>query len=144
VLKKPVSARPGIQRNPVHASITSSQISTLVETFYDEIRLDARLGPIFETHVSDWEAHLKRMKGFWRSVLLHTGEYKGKPVPTHVAILEIESEDFHVWLKIFRAITRRCFNPEAVPLVIEKAERIAKSLWLAKFATPFTNTPENF
>lgn len=143
MIKRPLPVRPGIKRNPVHKSITSLQISEFVDTFYIEVRKDDRLGPIFEAHISDWDRHLALMKGFWRSVLLRTGEYKGKPVPAHLSIQEIKTDDFHLWLELFRRIAKQSFRAEGVPLVIQKAEQIAKSLWLAKFATPFTNTPEN-
>ena len=143
MLKRPLPVRPGIKRNPVHKSNIPLQISDLVDTFYLEVRRDDRLGPIFEAHISDWDRHLTLMKGLRVTSTASELEYNGKPVPAHLSIHEIKSNDFHLWLKLFRRIAKRSFCAEAVPLVIQKAELIAKSLWLAKFAPPFTNTPEN-
>jgi hemoglobin len=47
--------------------IDADYISALVERFYGKIREDALLGPIFAERISDWDLHLGRMKGFWRS-----------------------------------------------------------------------------
>lgn len=132
---------PAINRHPVHASITKEQISDLVDDFYEIIRADARLGPIFNERLQGrWPEHLDKMKLFWASILLRTGEYKGKPVPAHVKLKEVESEDFKIWLSLFRQTANDTFETEAAALVIEAAERIAQSLWLAMFATP-TDAP---
>ena len=121
-----------IERQPAHPSITAEQISNLVDRFYGRVRADSRLAPIFEQRVNGkWPAHLAKMKQFWSSVLLRTGEYKGKPVPVHARLTEVQTEDFVIWLDLFRATVAETFEPEAQPIVIEAAERIASSLWLA-------------
>ena len=85
--EKELRVAPHLRRLPAHPSITPGQISDLVERFYGRVRNDERLGPIFEARVQgEWGPHLAKMKGFWRSVLLKTGEYKGRPVPVHVRI----------------------------------------------------------
>ena len=40
---------------------TEEEIVDLVYGFYDRVRVDAVLGPIFETHVKDWDAHMPKM-----------------------------------------------------------------------------------
>ena len=123
---------PHSRRQPAHLSITPRQIEDLVDRFYGRVRDDARLGPIFERRVQgDWGTHLDKMKGFWRSVLLKTGEYKGRPVPVHVQVGGIENEHYVRWLELFRQTVAEVFEPAAQPVVIEAAERIAQSLWLA-------------
>ncbi|MEI2386393.1 group III truncated hemoglobin [Breoghania sp. JC706] len=134
--------RPAVSRTPAHPSITRAQISALVDTFYGRIQADERLGPVFAGRIADWGPHLAKMKHFWASVLLKTGEYKGKPVPTHFVMKEVEAEDFGIWLTHFRAVAREIFEPEAAPIVINHAERIATSLWMAMFATPFDKAPD--
>jgi truncated hemoglobin YjbI len=47
----------------------------LVQRFYDRVRVDEVLGPIFATRIKDWEPHLERMWAFWSSVALMTGRY---------------------------------------------------------------------
>ena len=121
-----------VRREPVHPSITREQISRLVDGFYGKIRSDSRLGPIFEARVQgNWSPHLAKMKLFWASVLLRTGEYNGRPVPVHARLSEVETDDFRLWLRLFRETVAEIFMHEAQPIVITTAERIAASLWLA-------------
>lgn len=129
-------------RMPAHDTITPEQVSHLVDSFYERVRSDEQLAPLFLTHMSlDWPEHLGRMKSFWRSVLLKTGEYKGKPVPAHTKMQNVETEDFAHWLDLFGLTVREVFAPAAQPIVIEAAERIATSLWLAMKADPFSKPP---
>lgn len=139
---RPSVARPSVERQSVHPSITEDQISNLVDRFYEKVALNERLGPIFQHHVhGDWDVHLAKMKTFWRSVLLRTGEYKGKPVPVHQRLEGIETQDFEEWLNLFYSTTQSTFGEEAALLVNEAARRIATSLWLARSNDPFVSPP---
>lgn len=130
--KSELPVRAATPRTPVHPSITAEQISDLVDQFYERARGDARLGPLFEAHVHDnWGPHLDKMKGFWRSVLLRTGEYNGRPVPAHVNIGAIDEADFRLWLGLFGETVDEVFEPGARALVVDAARRIASSLWIA-------------
>jgi len=131
-----------VRRFSAHDSITAEQVSLLVDRFYDRVRSDEQLAPLFQQHMSlDWSQHLPRMKAFWRSVLLKTGEYKGKPVPAHTKMLNVDTADFERWLDLFGITVQEVFTPEAQPIVIEAAQRIASSLWLAMKADPFSKPP---
>jgi len=61
-------------------------IATFVEAFYQRIRGDGLLGPIFKERIDDWDWHLDRMKRFWRSILHNSGEFSGNPMAKHLAI----------------------------------------------------------
>lgn len=129
-------------RCPAHPTITTDQISSLVEKFYMAIGDDPRLGPIFTSrNHHHWQPHLDKMKQFWRSVLLKTGEYKGQPVPVHMQIEELESGDFSRWIGLFEKVSADCFDPAAVEIVNEYARRIARSLWLSRFGTAVNQPP---
>ncbi len=133
-----IEGRPVVIRESVHPSISTVQISDLVEQFYDRVANDPRLAPIFAKHMSqDWDTHLEKMKAFWRSVLLRTGEYKGKPVPAHLKIDGIEVTDFQLWLRLFVETANEIFAPEVAGLVESAALRIATSLWLSRARDPF-------
>lgn len=130
--EKPIPVRGAVARHPAHASITPELISDLVDQFYDRARLDPRIGPIFEAQVrGDWGPHLDKMKGFWRSVLLKTAEYDGRPVPAHVKIGNLNADDFKTWLGLFEQTVDEIFEPGARPIVMDAARRIAASLWIA-------------
>ncbi len=137
-----LSIRPAQARKPLHEDFTPETISLLVDEFYGEVRKDARLGPIFDARLSGkWGPHLIKMKQFWSSVLLKSGTYKGRPVPAHMGLKEVESDDFQRWLGLFRPVAQRLFSPEAAKIVIAAAERIAQSLWLVMFGDPFNRPP---
>src|SRR3546814_17442328 len=65
---------------------SEEEITTLVHGFYDRVRADGQLGPIFNTHVQDWDTHLAKMVQFWSSLLRGTGSYHGTPMPIHAAL----------------------------------------------------------
>jgi len=126
----------------VGADIPDGQIERLVDVFYTRIHADERLGPIFATEISgEWETHLDKMKQFWRSVLLKTREYNGRPVPAHAKLQGIEISDFQNWLGIFRQTAREVFAPDIAELAIQNAERIATSLWFSMNNDPFAPAP---
>lgn len=138
-----IDIRPAPKREPVHPTIDSDAIARLVDTFYARVRADARLGPIFEARLAGrWPDHLQKMKLFWHSVLLRSGAYKGKPVERHKALEDVLPEDYRQWLSLFRPVAFETFEPEAAHAVIDAAERIAESLWLASFGTPGAMTPD--
>lgn len=105
-------------------------ICALVERFYGKARRDAVLGPIFESRISDWPPHMDRMVAFWSSVALMSGRYHGAPVPKH-ASLPVTWTHFERWLALFRETAEETCSPEGATHVIERAERIARSLHMA-------------
>ena len=81
--------------------IDEAFISELVESFYNRIREDDLLGPIFAERIADWPVHLDRMKCFWRSILHNSGEYSGNPMAKHLAVPGLEERHFVHWLDLF-------------------------------------------
>jgi hemoglobin len=109
--------------------IDDAFIAALVETFYGRIRADARLGPIFTAHVADWDAHLARLKQFWRSVLHSSGEFTGNPMRAHMALPRLETADFAHWLDLFYStLAELGAPPAAVTEIGTRARMIAESL----------------
>jgi len=102
----------------------------LVHSFYAKVRRDAVLGPIFAARIADWGPHLDRMVAFWSSVALMTGRYHGRPVPAHTP-LPIDGAHFQRWLGLFRETAHEVCTPSGALHVIERAERIARSLHIA-------------
>ena len=46
------------------AKIDEAGLARLVEAFYDRVRTDAELGPIFNDAIDNWPHHLKNPKDF--------------------------------------------------------------------------------
>lgn len=109
--------------------IDEAVIETLVRTFYDRMRADPFLGPVFEARITDWAPHLARMCAFWSSVVLMTGRYHGRPMQAH-APLPLDARHFDRWLAVFEATARDVCPPAAAALFVEKAQMIAQSLEL--------------
>jgi hemoglobin len=108
---------------------TEQEVSELVHSFYDVVRQDAVLGPIFQRHVADWDAHLPKMVDFWSSALRGTARFRGSPMPRHVALPGLSKELFQHWLVLFRQTTRQLQNTAMADRASELAGRIAESLW---------------
>lgn len=80
---------------------TVEDVQKLVYTFYDKVKNDNLLGPVFETEAqTNWEHHLPKMVDFWSTQLLGTGTYKGRPFPPHLQV-NIDKSHFSRWLKLF-------------------------------------------
>ncbi len=137
-LRSAAERRKAIQLNAAAMGIDEAYISLLVETFYDRVRANSELGPIFDHVIGDnWGPHLARMKNFWASVALNAGLYSGKPVPKHQNLNNVTSQHFETWLSLFRqTLEDTAPTPAAIDYFMERADRIASSLQLAMFGLP--------
>lgn len=109
--------------------IDEAMIERLVRGFYDRVRGDDLLGPVFAARIADWEPHLAQMFAFWSSVALMTGRYHGQPMRKHLP-LPIDATHFDRWLALFAATAGDLCPPKAAAHFIERAQRIAESLEL--------------
>ena len=109
--------------------IDEMMIETLVRAFYDRVRRDSLLAPIFESLISDWEPHLDKMFAFWSSPTLQTGRYHGQPMAKHMP-LPVDARHFDRWLALFEQTARDICPPAAAERFIERARRVAESLEL--------------
>ncbi len=126
-----IQARRAVAAAEVQArtGIDEDMIRRLVHTFYDRIRADEVLGPIFAARISDWTPHLERMCAFWSSVTLVTGRYHGRPMQAH-APLPVDASHFDRWLALFAEIANEVCPPAAAAYFVERARMIAESLEL--------------
>lgn len=118
-----------VARAKAETGIDEALIDQLVEGFYEKVRADALLAPVFEARISDWAPHLAQMKVFWGSVALSTGLYNGRPMPKHMR-LPVDAEHFDRWLALFEETARELLTPAGAEHVIVRARRIAESLEL--------------
>jgi hemoglobin len=119
------------------SDVSEDGIRRLVDAFYDKVRLDAELAPVFLRAIpGDWQPHLTRMYAFWSSVMLTTGRYKGNPVVKHLVIPGIQPHLFERWLALFNETCGELFDDGVSEEFRAKAARIAESLKLALFYRP--------
>lgn len=120
---------------------TEAEISRLVHDFYAKARKDPGLGPIFEEHVVDWDAHFIQMTDFWSGNLLGTSRFRGAPMPKHLAIPDLSPQLFERWLQLFKQTTQELDNPALAQQASAMADRIAGRLWMGYQMTHFPDKP---
>lgn len=101
--------------NTQKSDITSLEdIKLMVNSFYDQVRKDDLIGPIFHARIqNDWQPHLEKMYRFWQTVLLNQHTYSGRPFPPH-AQLPVEKKHFDRWVNLFhQTVDKRFEGPQA-------------------------------
>ncbi|KSV64642.1 hypothetical protein N183_34740 [Sinorhizobium sp. Sb3] len=122
-------------------AITETDIRTIVERFYAEVRADQVLNAGFAA-VTDWDDHLERMMAFWGAMMMSTGRYKGNPVAMHLIHLErIDPGMFERWLTLWRKVTSDALSPEIAAEIQSRAVRIASRLSSALFGSDHAVPP---
>lgn len=109
---------------------TEAEITSLVWDFYDRIRLDEMLGPIFSAHIQNWDEHLGIMVRFWSSLLLKTATYQGSPMAKHMCLGHLEAAHFEQWLRLFKETCAERENSAMGEQALTFAQRIARSFWM--------------
>jgi truncated hemoglobin YjbI len=119
----------------MQAPIDEATIRRLVHAFYDKVRADAALGPIFDRAIGGgWEAHLEKMCDFWSSVMLTTGRYHGNPMGAHLKLDGVTPAHFQRWLALFRETAGEVCDAPVAALFAGRAENIARTLQAGLFA----------
>ncbi len=114
------------------STITEESIKLLVDRFYNKVRSNKELAPLFENEIgvsdSDWLPHLKKMYDFWSSVMLTSGRYHGNPMKKHKDLPEFDIKMFDRWLELFAETASEVHTPDIAGIYMAKAERIAGNL----------------
>lgn len=118
-----------VEQIRAETGIDEPMIARLVDAFYDRVRADPLIGPVFAGRIRDWGPHLEQMRLFWSSVALMSGVYHGRPMPKHLP-LPVDARHFDRWLELFEATAAEVCPPPAAAHFIERARRIAESLEL--------------
>lgn len=109
-------------------------IITLVNAFYDEVRRDELLAPIFNERVKiNWDKHLPVMYDFWENIVFYTGSYNGNPMQVHKQMHEkfsLTAADFMRWIQLFTQTVDRLFEGDNAELVKQRATSIATVMQL--------------
>lgn len=115
-----------------YTNINEEAIEQLVHRFYESVRADEALGPIFHKAIgrdqAEWDKHLSKLCDFWSSVMLRSGRYYGNPVLKHVAFKPISPYLFERWLGLFHEKAYDIFIPEVANEFALKSSQIAESL----------------
>jgi hemoglobin len=113
---------------------TEANIRELVHAFYDRVRADPLLGPVFDSVLSGrWDDHLPKMCMFWGSLVLGDKRYRGNVQQAHQPLEGVEPRHFSRWLRLFLDTVCERYEPAAAVRFMEPALRIAQSLQLSRF-----------
>jgi hemoglobin len=122
-----------------------SDVCLLVHSFYDKVRKDELLGPIFTRHIatSQWAEHLEMLTNFWMMNLLNRPGFKGSPSQKHINVdrasgFTIEQKHFGKWLQLWFETIDELFEGEIAVKAKETARRMAHS----QFLTIWENRPK--
>lgn len=111
-------------------------VSLLVNTFYENIRKDELLGPIFNKHIKgeQWTAHLEKLTDFWVTALFGVICFKGNPTLAHKKVDEnlnhtIAQAHFERWVNLWHNTIDLLF----IGKLAERAKRASKSMAIGQF-----------
>jgi hemoglobin len=120
--------------------VDREDIVVLVNRFYDRIRKDGKLGPVFNEVVKiNWETHLPKMYDFWDTVLFRAGTFRGNPLAAHaklVPLTDMGRATFDHWLTHFRATVAELFEGPNAGHLVRCAEDMANVIYSKINAVP--------
>lgn len=117
--------------------VDEAGLARLVDRFYEAVRADVLIGPVFNDAIDDWPDHLDKLAAFWSSLMLTTGRYKGMPMAAHFKHrARITPAMFDRWLVLWGEATEAEMPPLAARSMQEKAARIAENFKLALSRLP--------
>lgn len=110
--------------------ITKPVVRLVITAFYEKVKRDELLGPVFADIVGDnWDAHVEKVCSFWFYVTrLDLGYAARNFVPAHTRHLSIKSSLLPQWLLLFRETAKKNCTSEMAEVFIDIAERMAVSL----------------
>lgn len=109
-----------------------SAIHDLVVSFYRELVMDEKLGPLFEEVAEvDWREHIPHLIDYWCRILLGESSYQGAILNAHMYVHQKEAftaDHFDRWYRLFvSAIDERWAGPMA-DKAKSNAAKVAASL----------------
>lgn len=110
-------------------TLNTASITTLIHEFYDAVRADPELFPVFGAAIGpNWAPHLERMVDFWSTIMLGTKSFQGNVFGKHMLLEGVTQDHFVRWLALFEATSSRLFAPAVAQEFQVTARRIASSL----------------
>ncbi|MDQ3279109.1 MAG: group III truncated hemoglobin [Bacteroidota bacterium] len=106
---------------------TIDDIRTFVDAFYEKVKEDALLAPVFDSKIpaEAWPTHLQRMYTFWNAILFAEKGFDGNPMRKHLS-LPIDETHFSHWLRLFGKTIEEQFAGEKAEEAKKRAASIAQ------------------
>src|SRR5665213_404072 len=120
------------------SGLTSELVRQVVVLFYDKVRCDAVLGPVFETAIGNhWDTHIEGVIQFWLTATRLGRGYNGRNfMPAHLKHRSIQAGQIPRWLALFRETATDQCSPRGAAVLIDIAERMVETLELGLSKRP--------
>lgn len=111
---------------------TREDIDRLIRVFYNKVRVDALLAPIFNTIISReelWEHHFIKLVDFWEAGLFQNIIYDGRPISLHLFVdhntgRKIKQVHFDRWLELWNETIDELFEGQIADSAKRKAHKM--------------------
>ena len=106
-----------------------NDLKILVDAFYDRVRKDDEIGPIFNQIITDWPSHLEKITDFWNQHIFGVQAYKGNPIEVHNQVdttmhHQITAHNFGTWLFYWIQTLDELYEGKNVDLLKFKARKM--------------------
>jgi hemoglobin len=102
-------------------------LAELLRHFYADVRQHQILGPIFNSRIQDWPAHLAEIAEFWARQTGGPSTYAGGFASAHLPI-GIQPEHLRLWLELWDFNCRRHLAAPEADDMSALAHRIGEQL----------------
>ena len=113
-------------------------VSLLVNVFYDRIRENELLGPIFNLHIKEeqWPDHLEKLTDFWVTALFGIVCFKGNPTIAHKTVdynlnHTIAQYHFEQWVSLWHSSIDSLFEGQLANRAKKTSENMARGQYNA-------------
>jgi hemoglobin len=112
--------------------ITAPIIRDVIHSFYDKVRRDAVLAPIFEPAIGrHWDHHIEKVYLFWLTATrLGSGYAARNFLPAHMRHRSIGVVELSRWLSLFEETLHERCPPEMSEVLLDIANRMAENIQL--------------
>lgn len=109
-------------------------IELVVKHFYEKMRNEPTLGPVFMQYIKDWDKHEALISDFWETKLFFgVKKYRGQAAQAHVKPFReysLDQSHFAIWLRLWLETIRTEFEGENAERLINLARNMSFSFWL--------------
>ncbi len=118
------------EHHAADAGLTEALVRRVITSFYDKVRSDVVLGPVFAEAIGDdWDPHIERIVLFWLTATRLGRGYDGRKfMPAHLRNRSIRADQLPRWLKLFRNTAAEQCSPQIASVLVDIAERMAETL----------------
>ncbi|MFN3890938.1 MAG: group III truncated hemoglobin [Beijerinckiaceae bacterium] len=125
------------------AQLSEELLSRVVDAFYERVRADPELGPVFNSIIGgNWAPHIRKIMSFWLTATRVGAGYPGRDfMPAHLRHNTIRAEQIPKWLTLFRDTCRDLCEPEQAEALIRIAELMAENVAISLRRRDSTSAP---